>query len=52
MKSLVDRLNFLTLLCRNFIIKENVTKAQLDLQIFELLVNGNEKGLLAKPDSS
>jgi len=42
----------LTLLCRNFTIKENVTRAQLDLQIFELLVGGNEKGLLAKADSS
>ena len=46
------KLNFFTLLCLNSKIKESVTKAQLDLQIFELLVNGNDKGILANPESS
>jgi hypothetical protein len=48
----VGKLRFLTLLCRNLKLKEDVTKAQLDLQIFELLVNGNAEGLLARPNSS
>ena len=51
-KELVAKLNFFTLLCQNAKIKESVTKAQLDLQIFEVLVNGNDKGILANSDSS
>ena len=51
-KELVGKLNFFTLLCQNSKIKESVTQSQLDLKIFELLVNGNDKGLLANPDSS
>ena len=33
-RDLVDKLKFLTILCRNHKIRENVTSAQLDLQIF------------------
>jgi hypothetical protein len=38
---IVGKLRFLTLLCRNKFLKEMVTQAQLDLQIFEFLVHGD-----------